>query len=459
MRKEKDEIVFRKHKRNIHTAEKWCQTSSNFTRDNGSQTLGDKNDNQRSSRNSRDYHKRPRSNERRSSRDEKSRRRSRSRDKRKRSISSSRSNRYDSGRNNDKRPRINYPSSTESRNSQTKSNTKDDVITEENPKVLGAYEDISPIKRKSGDASMHLFPTVPFEVNVKSSQIVTTTENIANGSHPKDAFPIKLNFDSSEVIVELAKKVKSKILAPSPQKVAVTVKDYRIAEKVPSNPIDKLKSHLTTKEAITTDVVPSPPLSSQKIEKKQDISESKLLIPKQEPGIIPEQKLVASPLNVVKSPITVAKPRQQVAKSPITFVKTFVVVVESPLSNVKSPVVAIKSEKSLSLKSPLVIKSEPLSPKHTVSSLKSPLKLKSELKENDTSSPVVPTEVMKETEQKVELMSSPVASKEVKIKIESTSPTVWENSNSTYRKEIVDGTEVIKIVRKPRMKKRKVVVS
>ena len=56
-------------------------------------------------------------------------------------------------------------------------------------------------------------------------------------------------------------------------------------------------------------------------------------------------------------------------------------------------------------------------------------------------------------------MKSPEVAEKVKIKIESISPTVWENSNSTYRKEIVDGAEVIKIVRKPRIKKRKVVVN
>ncbi|CAO1422162.1 unnamed protein product [Diamesa hyperborea] len=466
LRKEKDEIVFRKHKKNVHTSEKWSQTSSNFTRDNGSQTIVDKIDNRRTSRDSKDYNKRPRSNERRSNRDEKSRRRSRSRDKRKRSRSPSRSNRYDSGRNNDKRPRINYPSSTESRYSQPKSNGNDDIIKEEKPKVLGAYDDISPIKRQSGDASMHLFPTVPIELNVKSSKIAKPTETIVNGHNLKEAVTMKLNFDSTEVTIQPENNIKSKPLVVSPKKVVLAPNYSRIAEKIPTKPIDKLKSHLTTKESITINDVPSTPLSSQKTEIKQEPTGSKLIIPKQEPGIVPEQKLEVTTHNVVKlkHPVVVIHPLiaavqspQQVVKLPVA-VKTPKVVVKSPISNVKSPVVAIKTEfpalPLVSSKSPVVIKTEP-TPKITVSTLKSPIILKPALKENGIPTPVVPTEVIIKTEQ----ISSPEKAEKVKIKIESTSPTVWENSNSTYRKEIVDGAEVIKIVRKPKVKKRKVVAN
>ncbi|CAO1439123.1 unnamed protein product [Diamesa tonsa] len=458
LRKEKDEIVFRKHKKNVHTSEKWSQTSSNFTRDNGSQTIVDKIDNRRTSRDSKDYNKRPRSNERRSNKDEKSRRRSRSRDKRKRSRSPSRSNRYDSGRNNDKRPRINYPSSTESRYSQPKSNGNDESIKEEKPKVLGAYDDISPIKRQSGDASMHLFPTVPIELNVKSSKIART-ETIVNGTNLKEAVTMKLNFDSTEVTIQPENKIKSKPLVVSPKKIVLAPKDFKISEKIPTKPIDKLKSHLTIKEAITTDDVPSTPSSSQNTEIKQEPTESKLIIPKQEPGIVPKQKLVVTTLNVVKlkHPVVVIHPLIAAVQSPQQVVK-LPVAVKTPKVVVKSPVVAIKTEfpasPLVSSKSPVVIKIEP-TPKVTVSTSKSPIILKPALKENGIPTPVVPIEVIIKTEQ----ISSPEKAEKVKIKIESTSPTVWENSNSTYRKEIVDGAEVIKIVRKPKVKKRKVVAN
>ena len=449
--------MFRKQKKNIHTSHKLSQTSSNCTKDSGSQTLADTIESHRSNRDSRDYHNRPRSKERRSSRDEKSRKRSRSRDKRKRSRSSSRNRRYDSGRNNDKRPRINYPSSTESRYSQSKFNNTDDN-KEEKPKVLGAYEDISPIKRKSGDATMHLYPTFPIELAVNTSKLEKTTDTLVNGNHLKEPVPVKLNFDPIGVIIqsETITKLKTKDVL-LPQKFANTSKDCSLAEKLTANTIDKLNSQSVMKEAIQTVIVPSAPLSSIQIEPKNSV------IPV---VIVPKQVLKKS----LKSPITFPKSPVVVIKNPVNVVKSPAVVIKSeppayPLTNLKSPVVVITSEPSASrsaiLKSPaVVIKSEPsVSPTNLNSStviIKSePVSsLASDNKTNGT-----PTQVSLPKEKGVETTNSLEVAEKVHIKLEPTSPIVWENSNSTYRKEIVDGAEVIKIIRKPRIKKRKNVVN
>ncbi|CAO1442439.1 unnamed protein product [Diamesa serratosioi] len=442
LRKEKDEIVFRKQKKNIHTSEKWSQTSSTFTKDSGSQTLGDKIENKRSNRDSRDYHKRPRSKERRSSRDDKSRKRSRSRDRKKRPRSSSRSHRHESARKNEKRPRTNYPSSTEFRYSKSKSKSTDTVDKEDKPKVLGAYEDISPIKRQYGDGTIHLYPTCPIQLDVKSPNKEKTSNNPVNGNYVKEPVPTRINFEPTEIAEQMDGISESKAIVIPPQKVTNTLKECPIAKTI---------VELASKEALKTVVVPLTPLSNLRTEPIAIKSLS--LISKQPQEMIPKEELTAS------------------LKSPITFLKSPVVAVKSPLSRVKSPAFVIKSEPAGSpvqnLKSPeFVIKSEP--PASPLPNMKSPaIVIKSEPASPTTSPSTparktngIPTKDSSTSEQKVELTNSPEVAEKVAVKVEPTSPVVWENSNSTYRKEIdVDGAEVIKIVRKPRVKKRKVVVN